>query len=214
MASEEQRRRAGAAGAGTASESEQLPDGQKPEKEKKKAPDDVAKVLKPDTLEFAITRDVIAVAGEPSVNKAFTLVVPTQFTLGDLIQREVSQDFDAYVRLVMVELGEVSSIDVRANPTLMFSRENMAYLDVVLGASNVRRFMARILAKSAYVLDPEVVEQPRLAVRASDVDQLSYTQVLTIGAHYVNRWLDRWLEARKSEKAAGEAKNASRAAQT
>jgi hypothetical protein len=115
----------------------------------KKTPEEVQKILKPDVLSFDIERTYIDPTTKEQSVKPYKLMVPTQFTLGDLVQREVAQDFDAYVRLVMVELGEVSSVDVKADPQLMFTRQNMRYLDVVLVASNVRTFMGRVLSKSA-----------------------------------------------------------------
>jgi hypothetical protein len=212
MASERLRRAAGAQGVGDGSGE---PDSAPPAKDESKTiPEQTQKTLAPELLRFNVVRQVQDPDTGTMVDKQLTLVVPTQFTLGDLIQREVSHDFDAYVRLVMVELRRTSSIDVKANPQLMFSRENMEYLDVVLVASNVRSFMGRVLSRSAYLIDPEDADEKHLAVRVSDVDALSDEVVLTIGASYVNRWLERWIESHKINKAAADSKNSRGAAQT
>jgi hypothetical protein len=80
-------------------------------------------------------------------------MVPTVFTIDDIVHKEAGENYDAYIRLVMIELQKVSSVDAKGDITLLFSKQNAAYLDVVLAASNVRAFMRRVLAKTAYLLD-------------------------------------------------------------
>src|SRR5579864_2681426 len=88
MPNEALRRKAGAAGI----DSEGEPEPEQQGKKNKKTPAEVQKILRPNVLE----------------PKPCTLVVPLEFTLGDLIQREVGEDYDAYVQLVMVETAELS----------------------------------------------------------------------------------------------------------
>jgi hypothetical protein len=213
MSGEKLRRKAGAQGVGV---SDGDPETEAPESEKPaRTPEQTRAILAPEVLKFEITRKVADPDAGVTVDRKFILCVPTQFTIGEIV-KSVAQDFDAYVRLVMVELRKVSSIDVASNPQLMFSRANMDYLEVALIASNVREFMGRVLSKSAYILDPDDAEEKKLILRSSDVEQLNENDawVITIGASYVNRWLTRWLEAHKALKEKLDAKNAAGAAQT
>lgn len=164
---------------------------------KKRDPEEVAKVMHPEVLEFRIERD----------GKRAKLMVPLVFSIADITQRKVHEDFDAYYRLVMIELGKVSSIDLIANPAAVFADENLPYLSVALTTSNTLEFMRRVLSKSAHVLTDIDGEEKRSRVTSEDIDQLNSASQITIGGHYVGRWIAGWIEARN-------AKNPQRAAQT
>jgi hypothetical protein len=156
---------------------------------KTRDPKEVAEILHPEKLEFKIER-----AGRPA-----KLVVPTVFTLGDALERKIYEDFDAYYRLVMIELGKVSSIDLVANPSIVFTDENLPYLSIALTTSNTLEFMRRVLSKSAYVLQEVDGEERRSRPSNQDIDQLNSASQITIGGHYVGRWIANWIKARNAK---------------
>lgn len=213
MASDELRRRAGSRGAGDAANT---PD-DKTKKTEQQA-EDVTKILRPDFLEFTVTRQVRHADTASLVPVPCKLIVPTEFTLGDIVQRDVESDFEAWVQLVMFEVAEVSgNTDLRINPIRMFLRENLPYIDIVVRTSNVRKFLNRILSKAAYVIDPNDEKQTHLIVLPPDLEQLTDANVMSIGAHLLGRWFDRWAESRRVAKAAadeGASKNSAGAATT
>jgi hypothetical protein len=213
MPSEALRRKAGARGAGDGQPTE-LENPAAAKKKPEKTPEEVRKILRPDVLEFAITRQTSVdgvVAALP-----FKLVVPMVFTLGDILQRDVEADFEAYIQLIMTEVAEITGkSDLRINPMRMFLQENLPFIDIAVATSNVRRFLDRILLKAAYVVDPGDRDQTKRIALPTDLVQLKRNDIVAIGAQFVGRWFDRWLEARKAEReAAGAPKNAAGAAQT
>jgi hypothetical protein len=200
MPAEKLRRLAGASGGLPTDEETVLAAGRsKPNSEatapQKRSPEEVHKVLHPDVISFDITRRTKDPESGELVDRPFKLMVPTVFTIGDIVQKEADQDFDAYVRLVLAELATISG-----NPNLLFAQENLQYLNVVLGASNVRRFLKqRVLAKVAYLVDPaENDPDKHYTVVAADLDKLGHNECLIIGMHYVGRWMDNLRIAREA----------------
>lgn len=178
MPSETRRRAAGAEGVGDSGVKD--PHDTVPHDEKKPKPERTAeetqKILNPEILEFAL----------PKRGEGFKLLVPTVFTIGDIVQRGVVADWDAYCRLVIVELGKISSFDLRSNPALIFSDTNAPYLGIALTTSTVLEFMRRVLSKCAYV---ENAEGKRLPAVDLDFDELSTLQIVKIGGTLIGRWV-------------------------
>jgi hypothetical protein len=185
MASEAARRAAGAQGAGISDETPELTHETKarPGKKTRTAAQQETALKAPEVLTFKTTR------GE--------LHVPTVFTIGDLVNKRVLDDLNAFVFLVVTEANKVSGAGIRFDqPALLFATALQPYFVVALRTSNVVEFLNTRLILQVGKLFGEDGEQIPLTL--ADVHSLEPVReggdlvdaTLKIGIHFVARWVE------------------------
>jgi len=173
MASEAARRAAGAQGIGAPEEPEPKKRGTKEAKPGKTSLEKERALASPVELRIKAER------GE--------FRITTQFTIGDIVQKRVLDDLQAFVWLVMVEVNAISGYNLN-EPALLFHDQIQKYFAVALRTSNVVEFLnTRLLLKVAQLFN---AEDNRIAFTLADLNGLDQADTTSISIHFVARWID------------------------
>lgn len=149
--------------------------------------DHQAKVMVPDRIAFTVHR------GETEVR----LEVPTDFTIGQIVNQRVYDDLNAFGRLVVLEARNVAPAALAEGNALdLFQPRNLGYLEVALLTGTVAEKIRALAVAVGTIV--ETGDRPTFA----DLSQLSSTDTRLLGLWFFRRWL----------KAGAQAKNALRTA--
>lgn len=129
-----------------------------------------------------------------------TLHVPLEFTVGDVIERGILEDIDAYVRLVGVELGRISPELQSAGLGVL--QEAPGYLEAALMRSGVRRSVRDLLQRIAYYHGTLDGRDTKLRPSVADLETLRDVDYLVCAIRIYTDALKRMVAAKNAARTA------------
>jgi hypothetical protein len=190
MADAARRRRAGGRGAGD--QANDLPEetskpARRPGGKKKITRTQQAKIFDPSLIEFEVAR-------EDGTTLRFG--VPTEFTIGDIVNRKALDDLDAFARLALIETSKLAGEDAPTGLAIFASPAHVMYAEVALSLGSVRDFCRRLTVKVARVIEDDVVTDQRVAIE--DVSMLSGGDLLMLELWYIRRYCEVFAKAKNA----------------
>lgn len=176
MASAERRKRAGAQAEDAGVSIPPASSGEPP-KEKLSAREAEMKILNPETVEFIIQRDGVK----------RHIAIPSQFTIGDTIDRRAMDDLESFVMLARVEASKYLPQDAPRDLKAFFETRYGQYIQVALLSGNVREALRELARKVGRILDADgkkTDERPSI----EDVDAFTAYDSLMLSLFFLKRW--------------------------
>lgn len=125
-----------------------------------------------------------------------TIIVPTEFTLGDILTRRVKDDMESFTRLTIVELSQLLPSNVSVADVFSTSP---GYLEAALLKANVRESLRGLVASVSTFED-----EPALHPTANEIaDGMDYADLQIVGGLFFNRALEEMVRRKNARTAAG-----------
>lgn len=128
--------------------------------------------------------------------------VPAELSLGDILQRRVNEDVDAYCKLLFAELYRMAPDLQNHSVSVVF--DNTAYLGSAMARSNVRDVLRELVCKMATFAEPFTekignIERPRTKPRLDEIEAgMRAVDLQTFGVFLLRRWIEQRAEDQKN----------------